>query len=261
MSYNLTGATVSSTFQRLVQVVLGSPNTYYDGLGNLLNIGSGATGPTGPSGTSINWAGDWDPMMIYFEYDVVFYNGSSYICINAPTGGAPYPSPDNDPTSWNILSSIGATGSYSPFYFQQNPPSPNPTVLGSRWIDSDTGREYVWVYDGANYLWVQPTQLVSMRNSTYEVSTATYSADFTYEYLGVVYNSGVCEITLPVGTFSNDGQYITVTDEVGGVSNYGRGIKVQPVGGQLINGQTDVMMKIERMSLTFMYRNSSWKII
>jgi hypothetical protein len=51
MSNNLTGQKVSLTYGRLVQVVEGS---YYDGLGNPLDLGVsglvGATGSTGPQG-------------------------------------------------------------------------------------------------------------------------------------------------------------------------------------------------------------------
>jgi len=43
MSYNLTGTTVSTTYGRIVQVVLGTPNTYYDGLReDLLSTGLAA---------------------------------------------------------------------------------------------------------------------------------------------------------------------------------------------------------------------------
>ena len=56
MSYDFTGVTVSSTYGRLVQVVHGTPNLYYDGFGNPLDLGPGVysigpTGSTGPSGT------------------------------------------------------------------------------------------------------------------------------------------------------------------------------------------------------------------
>jgi hypothetical protein len=51
MSYNLTSATVSSTYGRIVQVVHGIPNFYYDGFGNLLDLGSNP-GPTGPTGST-----------------------------------------------------------------------------------------------------------------------------------------------------------------------------------------------------------------
>ena len=79
--------------------------------------------------------------------------------------------------------------------------------------------------------------------------------------LGVTYNSGICTITLPLGSITDEGKFIVIADEVGGVSNYNRGILVQGTGGQLINGETSVLMKLERISLTFLFRNSSWKII
>ena len=263
MSYNLTGATVSGSYGRLVQVVHGSPDTYYDGFGNLLDLGGGTAsvgpaGPTGPAGSGINWAGAWDDSMMYFENDVVSYNGSSYINVAAITGTPPFPSPESATAGWDLV----AEGKYAPFYFQPDRPALDPTVLGSRWVDSDTGKEYVWVFDGAGYAWMQPTQLTSMRNSTAEVTTPQHSATFTWDYLGVVYMGGTCTIILPLGTSpDNDGKFITVADEVGGINKYGRGIIVQGTASQLINGEQSVLMKMDRMSLTFMYRNSSWKTI
>jgi hypothetical protein len=148
------------------------------------------------------------------------------------------------------------------FYFQTTPPSPNPIKLGARWIDSDNGVEYVWVYDGVNYLWMQPTQLGNVTYQTFFINAATYSPTFSYEYYGVTYTGGICTITLPLGTSTtDDGRFITIADEVGGISYGNRGILVQGSGGQLINGETSVLMRIERMSLTFLFRNNSWKTI
>jgi len=267
MIYDLTGKTASGTYGRLVQVIHGtSSDSYYDGFGNPLDIGTiGPTGSTGPSGTSVMWQGEWDNMMMYFPLDMVSYGGNSYISTGSPTAGPPFQSPDIDTTNWDLMTqkgATGATGPYAPFYFQTSKPSPDPTILGSRWIDSDNGREFVWVYDGVNYVWMQPTQLVSMKNTTGVITTATYSANFLYEYYGVTYMGGICEVTLPVGTAPDDeGKFISIADEVGGISKYNRGILVKGSAGQLINGVADVLMKLERMSLTFMFRNSSWKTI
>ena len=57
MSNNLTGVTVSSAYGRLVQIVGG---LYYDGFGNLLDLGGGTSsmgpqGPTGSDGVSVSY--------------------------------------------------------------------------------------------------------------------------------------------------------------------------------------------------------------
>ena len=108
MNFNLTGATVSSTYGRIVQVSLGSPNTYYDGFGNLLDLGVGTSsigpiGPTGSDGVSMVFQGEWDPNMRYFYYDTVTYNGSQYLCKLDLVGNAPWTSPDLDMTYWEKM--------------------------------------------------------------------------------------------------------------------------------------------------------------
>jgi len=97
--------------------------------------------------------------------------------------------------------------------------------------------------------------------STIEVSTSSYTATFDYQYYGVTYTGGICTVTLPLGDVSSEGKLLAIADEVGGVSWGSRGILVQGQGGQLINGETSVMMKLDRMSLTFLFRNNTWKTI
>jgi hypothetical protein len=114
MIYDFTGATVSSTYGRIVQVVLGSPNLYYDGFGNPLDLGAGTAsvgpqGPTGSQGTSMVFQGEWDAYMMYFYYDFVTYNGDAYLCISDLTGSAPWTSPDVDTTHWEQML-IGLSG-------------------------------------------------------------------------------------------------------------------------------------------------------
>ena len=160
--------------------------------------------------------------------------------------------------------STGATGpaGATEFYYQPDRPSPDPTNVGARWIDNDNGIEYVWVWDGTQYLWMQPTQLGRVTYQAFYIDTPTYSPTFAYEYYGVTYNTGICTITLPLGVVPTDeGKFINIADEVGGISYGNRGILIQGQGGQLINGETSVLMKIDRMSLNFLFRNNSWKTI
>jgi hypothetical protein len=109
---------------------------------------------------------------------------------------------------------------------------------------------------------MQPTQLGNVTYQPSSINTSSYSPTFSYEYYGVIYMGGICTVTLPLGTVPDDeGRFINIADEVGGISGGGRGILVQGQSGQLINGHTSVLMKIDYMSLNFMFRNNSWKTI
>lgn len=52
------------------------------------------------------------------------------------------------------ISSSGGGGGVGGFTYSDTPPV-SPTI-GYRWIDSDTGKEYVWVSDGSSDQWIQP---------------------------------------------------------------------------------------------------------
>jgi hypothetical protein len=246
------------------------------------NIGptgpTGETGPTGPTGPNYDFyyqstapTGTGTPAIavgsiwydtINGESYVYVFDGVSYFWLLIANPGPAGPVGATGPTGpTGNTGATGPTGSLE-FYYQSTPPVPNPTYLGARWIDNDNGVEYVWVYDGVSYLWMQPTQLGGVQYNTAVINTATYSPTFACEYYGVIYNSGICTITLPLGVSpDDDGKFITIADEIGGVSYGNRGILVQGSGGQLINGNTSVLMRIERISLTFLYRNSAWKTI
>lgn len=156
----------------------------------------------------------------------------------------------------------GPTGPYSDLYYQPEPPTLGQINTGARWIDSDTGVEYVWTFDGMTYIWLQPAQLGKVQYSTTEVNTSNMMATFVYEYYGVSYTDGICTVTLPFGySPDNDGKIIIIADEVGGISLEDRGILVQGSGGQLINGNPSLLLKSDYISMSFLYRNGKWKTL
>lgn len=156
----------------------------------------------------------------------------------------------------------GPTGPYAKFYFQQNAPTVATGDIGARWMDSDSGIEYVWVYDGLNYLWMQPAQIVSTRYVTTYIGSSIFYTSFAYNYYGVIYTNGVASIFLPPAQSpDDDGKNVTIADEVGGIGSYGRGIEISCIDGKLINGNPTILMKSNWMSLTFLFRNDSWKTI
>ena len=59
------------------------------------------------NGKSFNWMGEWIANNEYRENDVVYYNGSSYICKSDITGST---TPDTDTANWSIMCKQGIQG-------------------------------------------------------------------------------------------------------------------------------------------------------
>lgn len=227
MSYNLTGQTASSTYGRLVQVILGIPNTYYDGFGNLLDLGPGTysigpqgpTGPTGNNGTSVYWAGTWDDMMLYNYYDIVSYNGNTYLCIDSLSPGPTYSSPDLDTIHWTLMAA-GITGPTGP----QGIPGPT----GSSGFHSVTG-----------------------------VTAASYSIildDTPTQYFGVSHSTTSVSLTIP--NYSTDGKVVIIKDESGNCSIY-----PITVNASKIDQSNQAIIALDNGSITMMWRTDTWWII
>ena len=60
---------------------------------------------------------------------------------------------DPDGNVYDGLGNPVTFGAYE-FYYQADQPSPDPINLGARWLDSDTGIESIWTFDGIGFLWV-----------------------------------------------------------------------------------------------------------
>jgi hypothetical protein len=227
MSYNLTGATVSSTYGRIVQVVLGTPNTYYDGFGTLLDLGPGTysvgpvgpTGATGANGTSLYWAGSWDDMMLYSFYDIVSYNGNTYLCIDSLTPGPTYSSPDLDLVHWTLMIA-GITGSTGP----QGPIGPTGSS-GFHTAIGVTSASYSIVIDNT------PTQ-----------------------YFGISHSSTSATITIP--DYTSDGKVVIIKDESGNAATF-----PITVNASKIDQSNQAIIALDNGSITLMWRVNTWWII
>ena len=240
MSYNLTGATVSSTYGRIVQVILGSPNTYYDGFGNLLtdlpgNPGpKGNTGATGPQGQSLNWTGVWDSSFLYNFYDLVNYNGNLYICIDSLDPGPTYSSPNLDSIHWEILV-YGVTGSIG---------SEGPTgATGAQGPIGSTGPQGATGSSGFH--------------DVTGVTAASYSIilnDNPTQYFGISHSSASAIITIP--NYSSDGKVVIIKDESGNASVYNI-----TVNASKIDQSNQAIIAIDNGSITLMWRVDTWWII
>lgn len=75
---------------------------------------TGPAGPAGPAGTNgtdgvgFTYLGDWTSGNSYARNDVVFYDGSTYVC-KVTSIASSTTSPDNDTASWGLMAQGGAS--------------------------------------------------------------------------------------------------------------------------------------------------------
>ena len=147
----------------------------------------------------------------------------------------------------------------SEFFYSLSPPaSPN---VGDRWMDSSTGDEYVYIYDGDSYQWLQPSISAfsgPVLGDVVYVTSSTYTASINNYYIGVN-RAGAVTITLPDSPQS--GRMMVVKDESGYASYPSRIITIVPYSGaDTIDGKPSVAINTDYGGLDFIYRNG-WHII
>jgi len=159
----------------------------------------------------------------------------------------------------------GTTQGTAPNRFYYQTTSPSGVTQGDRWMDSDNGIEYVYIYDGNTNQWVQPTNTGGSSTTTISVLTttsvtgATYAALPTDYYIGVSY-AGPVTVTLP--TNPETGREIVVKDESGNAGN-GVNRQITVVGATTshkIDNQSSAIINLDNAGLHFIYR-SGWRII
>jgi hypothetical protein len=159
----------------------------------------------------------------------------------------------------------GSTQGTAPNRFYYQTTSPSGVTQGDRWMDSDNGIEYVYIYDGNTNQWVQPTNTGGSSSttisvlSTTTVTGATYAVLPTDYYIGVSY-AGPVTVTLPVNP--ETGREIVVKDESG---NAGNGVNRQitivgATASHKIDNQSSAIINLDNAGLHFIYR-SGWRII
>lgn len=148
----ITGVTYGSVFE--------TPTFRLDAYGRIIQIAtvstSAFTGPQGPTGTSFVWYGNYTTSSTYTTYDVINFDGSSYVSITSSNTGR---TPSTATMSWNLMVSKGATGS---------------TGTGFTWFGTySNGYAYtindVINYDGSSYI------SVTTSNFGFTPSTSTAS--------------------------------------------------------------------------------------
>jgi hypothetical protein len=127
-------------------------------------------------------------------------------------------------------------------------------------MDSDTGVEYIYIYDGNSSQWVQPTDNGSsvLIQATQTVTGSTYQATNADYYIGVSY-AGTAGIKLPSGP--EVGRIMVVKDESGHAGDANKFIVISGATyTDKIDRQLSATININNGSLQFIYRDG-WRII
>lgn len=163
------------------------------------------------------------PLRIYngvtYDYTFPASNGSNGQVLT--TNGA-----GSATLSWTTVSGGGGSG------FTYASSAPGSPAIGDRWIDSDTGKEYVYVNDGTSSQWIEPVSSNGLVGVTYTSSM------------------GLMEFGL-TGTFVKLGVGLTAPEytlDVNGIANFRSGISASSA---TINGNTTITGALTAVGATF----------
>lgn len=91
------------------------------------------------------------------------------------------------------------------------------------------------------------------------VTSASYNVSLNDYYVGVNY-SGAVTITLPIA--DREGKVFIIKDELGEASKgTNRYITILPTGSDLIDGRDKAILAYDYGSLTFIWKNNSWRVV
>ena len=128
-------------------------------------------------------------------------------------------------------------------------------------MDDSTGEEYIYVYDGTSYQWMQPTagSIVGVISfNTTHVTSSSYSANSSDCYIGVNY-AGLVTVTLPSSPSS--GKLIIIKDESGNAGSSNRYITIVPASvSDYIDNDSSAIININNGGVQLIYRNG-WRIV
>jgi hypothetical protein len=100
--------------------------------------------------------------------------------------------------SWSTVSGSGSATGFT--YASSAPGSPS---IGDRWIDSDTGKEYVYINDGSSSQWIEPVSSNGLVGVTYTPSIRLLEFGVTGSFVKLGVNNTSPQYTLDVNGIIN----------------------------------------------------------
>ena len=152
----------------------------------------GPQGPQGPAGTNgtdgvgFTYLGNWTSGNSYVRNDVVFYDGSTYVCkvtsiVSSTT------SPDNDTSSWGVMAQKGESGSSPITTLDYTMPTPSSLDSNTNNIPLIPNNLYAYYGSCGNQ-----SELLNMLNTIITKDYGVIPCKFSYNFLGTtIYKAGV----------------------------------------------------------------------
>jgi len=100
-----------------------------------------------------------------------------------------------------ISSTASGSGSATGFTYASS--APGSPSIGDRWIDSDTGKEYVYVNDGSSSQWIEPVSSNGLSGVTYTSATNFLEFGVTGSFVKLGVNNTSPQYTLDVNGIIN----------------------------------------------------------
>jgi hypothetical protein len=100
---------------------------------------------------------------------------------------------------------ISTLSSGSTYYYQSSEPTDSGITLGYRWMDSDTGIEYVYINDGNSNQWIQPTSNGSQGPQGVTGATGATGSQGIQGVTGATGSQGIQGVTGATGATGSQG--------------------------------------------------------
>ena len=173
---------------------------------------TGETGPTGPQGPAgangtdgvgFTYLGDWTSGNSYVRNDVVFYNGSTYVC-KVTSIASSTTSPDSDTASWGVMAQGGASSES----VAVNIPLPKASATGSSANSSTLATVHKNIYAYSESIVtnsISNTEIINMLNAFFKNSYGIMPCEISYTYITLPSKTGAI-----IHKLENDKFYIEV---------------------------------------------------
>ena len=191
----------------------------------------GPNGNNGLNGNSFIWRNNWTVGVNYNPNDVVYYNGSSYICIASTNSN-----PSTAPNDWSLMSLKGATGNEGPQGpIGQQGPSGDRTFIVFATSESVSNNHYIGCGNSSNNV-LRNSIVIPNKCVVSKITFSLRALDASGQYTATLYINGIPSTVSAVimngssqfKVVSNANELLSELDEIT--------VKITTPGGALSQG-------------------------